>query len=78
MCLQKCSRTPEGKKAPAAPFHSPVTRDYPSRPAAGFSCRRGLDCSFKEQFGVCITGRKSKAKNSLTYSLSVHLCVSCE
>jgi len=34
---------PEGKKAPAAPFRSPVTRDYPSRPAAGFSCRRGLD-----------------------------------
>ncbi len=78
MCLQKCSRTPEGKKAPAAPFHSPVTRDYPSRPAVGFSCHRGLDCSFKEQFRVCTSGGESKAKNDLSYSLSMHLCVSGE
>lgn len=34
-----CLRTMEGPEAPAASNLSPVTRDHPSRPAAGFSGR---------------------------------------
>lgn len=69
---------PEGKKAPAAPFRSPVTRDYPSRPAAGFSYRRGLDCSIKEQFTPCPMAEKREAKSDGSCSLSMHLCITCE
>lgn len=78
MCLWRRLRTPEGKKAPAASLRSPVTRDYPSRPAAGFSCRRGLDCSIKEQGNPCPDPKKWKEKNDVSCSLRKHLCVSCE